>query len=84
MSVVTLDANKLPSVLNVRINGKLRRYVPERTCHADLVAVVSTPHEIRRWECSSCGGSFEDAFGEYEYCPRCGARIIAEVPDDRP
>lgn len=31
MSVVTLEGREFPSVLNVRVDGKLRSYVPERS-----------------------------------------------------
>lgn len=27
-------------------------------------------------ECNECGHSFEWVYGEYEYCPRCGSRIV--------
>lgn len=84
MSVVTLDGNAFPSVLNVRVDGKLRRYVPERKCH-----IVSLDPEC--FKCSACGaedyvdggatvwvdGGPQDA----SYCPNCGAKVISY---DRP
>jgi len=31
---------------------------------------------IHVMECSSCGGTYEHVSGSYEFCPRCGARIV--------
>ena len=49
----------------------------ERTCRADLTE-TNEPANINTWECSLCGKSFEEAYGSYEYCPHCGARIVDE------
>lgn len=49
----------------------------ERTCHVDLTE-SNEPANINTWECSLCGRSFEEAYGSYEYCPHCGARITEE------
>jgi hypothetical protein len=27
-------------------------------------------------ECSACGGTYEYVNGSYEYCPRCGAKVV--------
>jgi hypothetical protein len=27
-------------------------------------------------ECSACGGTYEYVNGSYEYCPRCGRRVV--------
>ena len=29
-------------------------------------------------ECSACGGTYEYVNGSYEYCPRCGAKVVVE------
>ena len=29
-------------------------------------------------ECSECGHTYEHVNGSYEYCPRCGAKVVAE------
>ena len=50
----------------------------ERTCHVDLTE-SNEPANINTWECSLCGRSFEEAYGSYEYCPHCGARIVEEM-----
>lgn len=49
----------------------------ERTCHVDLTE-SNEPSNINTWECSLCGRSFEEAYGSYEFCPHCGARIVEE------
>lgn len=49
----------------------------ERTCHVDLTE-SNEPANINTWECSLCGMSFEEAYGSYEYCPHCGARVVEE------
>lgn len=54
-----------------------RHYVQERTCHVDLTETNETAN-INTWECSSCGKSFEEAYGSYEFCPHCGAMIVEE------
>lgn len=60
-------------------------YVPERTCEADetdLIPFVRADSNdfdvdyIHVMECSSCGGTYEHVSGSYEFCPRCGARIV--------
>ena len=55
------------------------------TCEADetdlipFVRADSGDHEvdyIHVMECSACGGTYEHVNGSYEFCPRCGARIV--------
>lgn len=29
-------------------------------------------------KCSACGGTYEYVNGGYEYCPRCGAKVVSE------
>ena len=48
----------------------------ERTCRADLTEGRGERHPWRTWECSACGGTYEDVYGSYEFCPRCGARVV--------
>ena len=76
MSVVTLEGHAFPSVLNIRVDGILRRYVPERTCRV----VADGPDFF----CSSCGFSadLEDWVESYSYCPGCGSNVV--MPNDRP
>lgn len=57
------------------------------TCHADKTETwqgvcISNPIKyvrnltIRVMECSACGGTYEYVNGSYEYCPRCGRRVV--------
>ena len=60
------------------------------TCRADETDVIkcwvkcknepSTEHLelIHVMECSACGGTYEYVNGGYEYCPRCGAKVVVE------
>lgn len=37
------------------------------------------PHvTIHVMECSSCGRTFEHVSGVYEFCPRCGRKVVGE------
>lgn len=31
---------------------------------------------LREYECDLCGGTYEHVSGDYEYCPRRGARLV--------
>ena len=81
MSVVTLDGNAFPSVLNVRVGGRLRRYVPERTCH------MVFDDKWFGYGCDKCGSvsqTYHHPNGDWyvpEYCPNCGSKVM---PHDRP
>ena len=46
MSVVTLDGQAFPSVLNVRVDGRLRRYVP---CDVDRDGLLALAGRMRRF-----------------------------------
>lgn len=48
---------------------------PERTCQMDLTDVESD-RTVRIWECSECGMSNEEVYGDYEFCPHCRARVV--------
>ena len=39
------------------------------TEHMDLIHVM---------ECSACGGTYEHVNGSYEFCPRCGRKVVDE------
>ena len=56
-------------------------------CHADETETwqgvcMSNPIRYVRnltihvMECSACGGTYEHVNGGYEFCPRCGAKVI--------
>ncbi len=60
------------------------------TCEADETDVIkcwvkckdepSVEHMelIHVMECSACGGTYEYVNGGYEFCPRCGAKVVDE------
>ena len=70
------DPSDCERILERHMADRWNRRV-ERTCHADLTE-SNEPANINTWECSSCGKSFEEAYGSYEYCPHCGGRIVEE------
>lgn len=49
-----------------------------KTTVLDLTEVTRTVHgeEVRGWECRECGQSCEEMYGEYEYCPHCGRKVV--------
>lgn len=49
-----------------------------QTTVLDLTEVTRTVHgeEVRGWECRECGQSCEEMYGEYEYCPHCGRKVV--------
>lgn len=83
MSIYDIEQRPFPSIIQVIRDRdgshgvEMRRYFPERTCRADLTE-ANEPVNIDTWECSLCGKSYEEAYGSYEYCPHCGARIVEE------
>ena len=44
----------------------------------DLTETIRTVHGecVRGWECRECGQSCEEMYGEYEYCPHCGRKVV--------
>lgn len=59
------------------------------TCIADETETISVRGDTRGYyfdkhftihvmECSECGHTYEHVNGDYEYCPRCGRRIVRE------
>lgn len=44
----------------------------------DLTETTHTVNgeEVRGWECRECGQSCEEMYGEYEYCPHCGRKVV--------
>lgn len=45
----------------------------------DLTETTRTIHgeEVRGWECRECGRSCEEMYGEYEFCPHCGRKVVS-------
>lgn len=50
-------------------------------CVRDGIGHYGERVTVHVMECSGCGRTYEHVNGEYEYCPRCGARI--EVDDEQ-
>lgn len=47
------------------------------TTTVDETGVETVVDAVHLCECNECGHSFEWVYGEYEYCPRCGARVVS-------
>lgn len=48
----------------------------DQTTTVDETGVETVVDAVHLCECNECGHSFEWVYGEYEYCPRCGSRIV--------
>lgn len=48
------------------------------TTTLDFTEATRTVHgeEVRGWECRECGQSCEEMYGEYEFCPHCGRKVV--------
>lgn len=48
----------------------------DETCELELTWDGQTNAHVRTYECSRCGKSCDNVWGEdYEFCPYCGRRI---------
>ena len=79
MSVVTLDGQAFPSVINVRVDGRLRRYVPAAAGVSDALALADRLDGagerlgndlIRPCQLSIVADAIRDALGEVDACRR--------------
>lgn len=78
MSIVTLDGQAFPSVLNVRVDGRFRRYVPERTC---CMVFDERKYRYRCSRCACLNETYLDVDGKFyapDYCSHCGSRTVTE------
>lgn len=57
------------------INDRLADLI-DPTTTVDETGVETVVDAVHLCECNECGHSFEWVYGEYEYCPRCGSRIV--------
>lgn len=48
----------------------------DQTTTVDETGVETVADAVHLCECNECGRSFEWVYGEYEYCPRCGSRVV--------
>lgn len=62
----------------VAIGKTLADLIDVPTTVLDLTETTRTVHgeEVRVWECRECGQSCEEMYGEYEYCPHCGRKVV--------
>lgn len=52
------------------------RRVDDETCELELTWGGQTNAHVRTYECSRCGKSCDNIWGEdYEFCPYCGRRV---------
>ena len=60
--------------------ARLADLIDVPTTVLDLTEVTRTVHgeEVRGWECRECGQSCEEMYGEYEYCPHCGRKVVRD------
>lgn len=57
------------------INDRLADLI-DPTTTVDETGVETVVDAVHLCECNECGHSFEWVYGEYEYCPRCGSRVV--------
>lgn len=81
---------KTPEELQAITNNSKKRKKPMGvvTCEADdtdLIPFVRADNDdlnvgyIHVMECSVCGGTYEHVNGSYEFCPRCGAKVLDKM-----
>lgn len=76
---IRLDACT-PEGSHTKILRGLADLVDMQTTVLDLTETTRTVHgeEVRGWECRECGQSCEEMYGEYEYCPHCGRKVVRD------
>lgn len=77
---VTMDGEqRYPERICVGSLERPRVYVPERTCRINMPVVDWETGETD-YRCSACGFSADpqDWAETYDYCPRCGAKVVDE------
>lgn len=45
-------------------------------CVCDQIGRYGKRVTVHMMECSECGHAYEHVFGDYEYCPHCGRRVV--------
>ena len=63
---------------NRRLLNRLADLIDRPTCRLDHTDTepATDGYLIRVYECSNCGRTFDELYGEYEYCPHCGAEVV--------
>ena len=61
----------------IHIVETLADLIDRPTCSLDLTDVETHGNaKVRTYECSECGRTCEEIYGEYERCPQCGAKVV--------
>ena len=57
---------------------KLADLIDRPTCRLDHTDTepATDGYPVRLYECSNCGRTCDEIYGEYEYCPHCGAEVV--------
>ena len=60
------------------VERRLADLIDRPTCHMDLTDTYKTAEGlvIRSWECDRCGRTCEEVYGDYDFCPHCGAMVV--------
>lgn len=76
--------------------GEWHTYVPEATigrgtceadetdtweCVCDSVGQYGKRMTIHVMECTECGRTYEHVNGSYEFCPRCGKKLVEDADE---
>jgi len=69
--------------VNVTPEQAIAATLRAETCKADetdtwTCECVGRQLTVHVMECSACGGTYEHVNGDYEFCPRCGAKVVDE------
>lgn len=75
---VYLALRNRPDRIRVKDHEDWPDYVPERTCVMKYHFDDLFPTESY-YQCSECGGKFEDPGWDLNYCPSCGAKVRKSV-----
>lgn len=59
------------------ILDELADLIERPTCRLDHTDTepATDGYPVRLCECSNCGRTCDEIYGEYEYCPHCGAEV---------
>lgn len=60
---------------------RLADLIDRPTCRLDHTDTepATDGYPVRLYECSNCGRACDEIYGEYEYCPHCGAEVICDA-----
>ncbi len=75
---IILGSGRLDNLRKAQAFDRLADLIDVPTTVLDLTETTRTVHGecVRGWECRECGQSCEEMYGEYEYCPHCGRKVV--------